>query len=97
MVSACSLYLTDHAFQNMGLSARFVLHQTALRLHREFNTAATLQGIEFRRPIIFSDEELEIKIDVREIGAGLVEYVFSETTEESWFARLEIADTEPTR
>jgi FkbH-like protein/FkbM family methyltransferase len=90
-------YLADHAFQNMVVLPGSFCIDTALRLHRDFNTAATLQGIEFRRPIIFSDKELEIKIDVREIGAGLVEYVFSETTEESWFARLEITNTEPNK
>jgi hypothetical protein len=70
---------------------------TAWRLHRDFNNSGILQNIEFRRPVILSDAELPIKIDVREIEAGLVEYLFSEATEENWFARLEITDTEPNK
>ena len=90
-------YLADHAFQNLVVLPGSFCIDTALRLHRDFNTPAILQDLEFRRPIVLSDEELAIKIDVREIGTGLVEYVFSETTGENWFARLEITNSEPNK
>ena len=90
-------YLADHAFQNLVVLPGSFCIDTALRLHRDLNSPAILQNLEFRRPIILTDEELTIKIDVREIGTGLVEYVFSETTGENWFARLEITNSEPNK
>lgn len=90
-------YFADHGFQSMVVLPGSFCIDTAFRLHRDFNNSGILQNIEFRRPVILSDAELAIKIDVREIEAGLVEYLFSEATEENWFARLEITDTEPNK
>jgi FkbH-like protein/FkbM family methyltransferase len=90
-------YLVDHGFQNMVVLPGSFCIDTAWRLHRDFSNSGFLQNIEFRRPVILSDEELAIRVGVREIGTGLVEYVFSEVAEESWFARLEITDTDPNK
>src|ERR1700704_4857581 len=90
-------YFADHGFQSMVVLPGSFCIDTALRLQRDFNNSGILQNIEFRRPVILSDAELPIKIDVWEMEAGLVEYLFSEATEESWFARLQITDPEPNR
>jgi FkbH-like protein/FkbM family methyltransferase len=87
-------YLADHAFQNMIVLPGSFCIEAALRLHLAVGGPGILQNIEFRRPVILSDEELTIKIYVREIIAGRFEYVFSETATESCLARLEIIDAD---
>jgi hypothetical protein len=88
-------YLADHAFQNMVVMPGSFCIEAAVRLHLGVGDAGILQNIEFRRPVILSDEELTIKIYIREINTGRFEYVFSESAMENCFARLEIIDAEP--
>ena len=90
-------HLADHAFQNMIVLPGSFCIEAALHLHLAVGRPGILQNIEFRRPVILSDEELPIKIEVREVEPGLLEYVFSEAIENSWFARLEIANAEPNK
>jgi FkbH-like protein/FkbM family methyltransferase len=90
-------YLADHAFQSLIVLPGSFCIETALRLHCDAlkRDAGALRNIEFRQPVILSDQDCVIRIEVREKGTGVVEYQFSEAANEDCFARLEIADAEP--
>ncbi len=95
-----SPYLADHGFQDMIVLPGSFYIEMALLVHREIfkKTPAILQNIKFQNPVILSDEDTVIKVEVRENAGKLIEYRFFESGSDEiaaenhtpYFAKIEI-------
>jgi FkbH-like protein/FkbM family methyltransferase len=73
-------YLADHAFQDMAVLPGSFYIETALSLEREASGSVPglLRNVKFHNPVVLSAEDTVIKVEVRDLGDGQVEYAFYE-------------------
>jgi FkbH-like protein len=73
-------YLADHAFQDMIVLPGSFYIETALSLEREVSKGVPrlMRKVRFHNPVVLSTEDTVIKVEVRDLGDGHVEYAFYE-------------------
>src|SRR5258708_20873069 len=79
-IGVCTFpYLADHGFQDMVVLPGSFYIDLALSLHRERfgRGSATVRNAVFQSPIILSNDETHVTVDVTDRGT-FVEYVFCE-------------------
>ena len=73
-------YLADHGVQGMTVLPGSFYIEAALRIDREASgcVPAVVRNVTFQNPVILLAQDTALKVDVRELGEGLVEYTFFE-------------------
>ena len=80
-VGICSApYLADHAFQDMIVLPGSFYIGTALSLERELSrrVPGLVRNVRFHNPVVLSAEDTAIRVEVRDLADGNVEYAFYE-------------------
>ena len=74
-------YLADHGFQDMVVLPGSFYIEMALCVDRELSKCVPglVRNVTFHNPIILSAEDTDIRVEVRDHGDRLVEYMFYET------------------
>jgi hypothetical protein len=73
-------FLADHGFQDMVVLPGSLFIQVASLLHEEIlkKPTMTLRNIRFQNPVILSDEDIVLKVKIRDNSGKPVEYAFFE-------------------
>ena len=83
-------YLADHAFQDMIVLPGSFYIETALSLEREVSTRVPglVRNVRFHNPVVLSAGDTAIRVEVRDLADGNVEYAFYEAGVADDAARL---------
>src|SRR2546421_3963619 len=82
-------YLADHGFQDMLVLPGSFYVEMARCVDRELSqrVPGVVRNVSFHSPVILGADEIVIRVDVRDLGDGRVEYGFYETGAEKGDAR----------
>src|SRR5688500_3362031 len=87
-------FLADHGFQDMAVLPGSFYIQAALSM--QASAPQIIRNVSFQNPIILSPDDTVIKVEVRDLSNGSVEYAFYEGDSEQCAARLQIERNAPT-